>query len=81
MQTSDAITFNTASNEWLTYIYIIVVMMAGSMMLKHFGMFEESETLEEAIASACRRGYMPPDLGGQSSRTEFVDQVLSFCRK
>ena len=56
-------------------------MMAGSMMLKHFGMFEESETLEEAIASACRRGYMTPDLGGQSSRTEFVDQVLSFCRK
>ena len=56
-------------------------MMSGSMMLKHFGMFEESDILEEAITSACRRGYMTPDLGGQSSRTEFIDQVLSFCKK
>ena len=37
MQTSDAITFNTASNEWLTYIYIIVVMMAGSMIVMWLG--------------------------------------------
>ena len=37
MQTSDAITFNTASQEWLTYIYIIVVMMAGSMIVMWLG--------------------------------------------
>ncbi len=55
-------------------------LMSGSMMLKHFGMFKESETLEEAIATACRKGYMTADLGGKSSRTEFVDQVVENCR-
>ena len=37
MKTSDAITFTTASNEWLTYIYIIVIMMAGSMIVMWLG--------------------------------------------
>ncbi|MDY4848951.1 MAG: preprotein translocase subunit SecY [Bacilli bacterium] len=37
MQSSDAITFVTASQEWLTYIYIIVVMMAGSMLVMWLG--------------------------------------------
>ena len=37
MKTSDAITFNMASQEWLTYIYIIVVMMAGSMIVMWLG--------------------------------------------
>ncbi len=37
MKSSDAITFVTASHEWLTYIYIIVVMMAGSMIVMWLG--------------------------------------------
>ena len=37
MKNSDAITFVTASQEWLTYIYIIVVMMAGSMIVMWLG--------------------------------------------
>lgn len=37
MRTSDAITFTMASQEWLTYIYIIVVMMAGSMVVMWLG--------------------------------------------
>ena len=37
MQTSEAITFVTASQEWLTYIYIIVIMMAGSMIVMWLG--------------------------------------------
>ena len=37
MKTSDAITFVTVSNEWLTYIYIIVIMMAGSMLVMWLG--------------------------------------------
>ena len=37
MKTSDAITFTTASNEWLTYIYIIVIMMAGCMLVMWLG--------------------------------------------
>ena len=37
MQTSDAITFTTASHEWLTYIYIIVIMMAGSRIVMWLG--------------------------------------------
>ena len=37
MKSSDAITFNTVSNEWLTYIYIIVIMMAGCMLVMWLG--------------------------------------------
>lgn len=37
MKTSEAITFVTASYEWLTYIYIIVIMMAGSMIVMWLG--------------------------------------------
>ena len=37
MKSSDAITFVTASHEWLTYIYIIVIMMAGSMIVMWLG--------------------------------------------
>ena len=37
MKTSEAITFVTASQEWLTYIYIIVIMMAGSMIVMWLG--------------------------------------------
>ena len=37
MKSSEAITFVTASQEWLTYIYIIVVMMAGSMIVMWLG--------------------------------------------
>ena len=37
MESSDAITFVTASQEWLTYIYIIVIMMAGSMIVMWLG--------------------------------------------
>ena len=33
MENSDYITFVTADNEWLTYIYIVLVMMAGSMLV------------------------------------------------
>ena len=37
MKSSEAITFVTASQEWLTYINIIVVMMAGSMIVMWLG--------------------------------------------
>ena len=37
MKSSDAITFVTASHEWLTYIYIIVIMMSGSMIVMWLG--------------------------------------------
>ena len=55
-------------------------LMSGSLMLKHFGMFRESAKLEEAIETTCRKGYMTPDLGGKSSRSEFIEQVLENCR-
>ena len=56
-------------------------LMSGCLMLRHFGMDEEAKKIEEAIDSVCRRGYMTEDLGGKSSRTEFVDEIVSFCRK
>ena len=37
MENSEAITFVTADQEWLTYIYIIVIMMAGSMIVMWLG--------------------------------------------
>ena len=37
MENSDYITFVTADNEWLTYIYIVLVMMAGSMLVMWLG--------------------------------------------
>jgi len=37
MRTSDMITFTMASQEWLTYLYIIIVMMAGSMVVMWLG--------------------------------------------
>jgi preprotein translocase subunit SecY len=37
MENSEYITFVTADNEWLTYIYIVLVMMAGSMLVMWLG--------------------------------------------
>lgn len=37
MQNSEYITFTTADNEWLTYIYIVLVMVAGSMLVMWLG--------------------------------------------
>ena len=37
MENSDYITFVTADNEWLTYIYIVLVMMAGSLLVMWLG--------------------------------------------
>ena len=37
MENSDYITFTTADNEWLTYIYIVLVMMAGAMLVMWLG--------------------------------------------
>lgn len=55
-------------------------LMSGSLMLKHFKMFEEAEALENAIQSACRRGYTTEDLGGRTGTKEFVNRVLEFCK-
>ena len=37
MENSEYITFATADNVWLTYIYIVLVMMAGSMLVMWLG--------------------------------------------
>lgn len=55
-------------------------MMSGSLMLRHFGMFDEASKLENAIETACRKGYMTEDLGGRSSRSEFVEHVLESLK-
>ncbi len=52
-------------------------LMSGSMMLKHFGMFKESAKLEKAIETTCREGYLTADMGGKSSRSEFIDRVIA----
>ena len=37
MESSSYITFNTGDYAWLTYIYVVVVMMAGSMLVMWLG--------------------------------------------
>jgi len=37
MKTSDLITFNAGQYEWLTYIYIVIIMLAGSMLVMWLG--------------------------------------------
>ena len=37
MKSSDYITFNAGTYEWLTYIYIVVIMLAGSMLVMWLG--------------------------------------------
>lgn len=37
METSDYVTFAVADYEWLTYIYIVIVMLAGSMLVMWLG--------------------------------------------
>ncbi len=37
MQSSSYITFQMAEKEWLTYIYIVVILMAGSMLVMWLG--------------------------------------------
>ena len=54
-------------------------LMSGAMMLKHFGMFAEAKTLEAAIRSASRNGYLTEDMGGHMSRTELMEKIVSYC--
>lgn len=37
MQNSSYISFNTSSVEWLTYLYVIIVLLAGSMLVMWLG--------------------------------------------
>jgi len=37
MKSSELITFNAGTYEWLTYIYIVVIMLAGSMLVMWLG--------------------------------------------
>jgi len=37
METSDLVSFSTGSQAWLTYVYVVLVMMAGSMLVMWLG--------------------------------------------
>ena len=37
METSELVTFNAGSNPWLTYVYVVIVMLAGSMVVMWLG--------------------------------------------
>lgn len=37
METSELVSFNAGSQEWLTYIYVVLVMLAGSMIVMWLG--------------------------------------------
>ena len=37
METSDLVTFTAGDNPWLTYVYVVIVMLAGSMIVMWLG--------------------------------------------
>ena len=37
METSELVTFTAGSNPWLTYVYVVIVMLAGSMVVMWLG--------------------------------------------
>ena len=37
METSELVSFNAGSNPWLTYVYVVIVMLAGSMVVMWLG--------------------------------------------
>ena len=37
MESSDLVTFEAGSNPWLTYVYVVIVMLAGSMVVMWLG--------------------------------------------
>lgn len=37
METSDLVSFSAGSNPWLTYVYVVIVMLAGSMVVMWLG--------------------------------------------
>ena len=37
METSDLVSFTAGSNPWLTYVYVVIVMLAGSMVVMWLG--------------------------------------------
>ena len=37
METSDLVSFSAGSNPWLTYVYVVIVMLAGSMLVMWLG--------------------------------------------
>ena len=54
-------------------------MMSGVMMLEFLGFAEESDRLQDAIISSCKRGYLPKDLGGEYGTYDFAQQVVKYC--
>ena len=37
METSELVTFDAGSNPWMTYVYVVIVMLAGSMVVMWLG--------------------------------------------
>ena len=54
-------------------------MMSGVMMLEFLGFEKESDRLQDAIISCCKRDYIPKDLGGEYGTYDFAQQVMKYC--
>ncbi len=54
--------------------------MSGVMLLKYFGMDEESNILQDAVRSAYKRGFDTKDVGGSTGTYDFANQVAKYCQ-
>lgn len=53
------------------------MILSAKMMLDHFGMEQEANNLEQAVAEVYREGkHLTQDLGGKTTTQEFGDAVL-----
>lgn len=54
------------------------MILSAKMMLDHFGMQEEAQALERAVAEVYRQGeFLTQDQGGRTTTREFADAVMS----
>ena len=52
--------------------------LSGSMMVLHLGFGEAAKRIENAVATALRRGECTRDLGGSLSTSEAGDAVVRY---
>jgi 3-isopropylmalate dehydrogenase len=52
------------------------MILSATMMLKHFGYFEEAVKIENALEKVIYEGKTTPDLGGKLKTMEMVQEII-----
>ena len=59
---------------------ITSAILSSAMMLKHIGMMEEGQRIEDAVARCFAAGQMTAELGGTLGCKAFTDAVIQNMR-